>query len=56
MGVAANDNVVEGNSQTAQVRCTRIGEEPDQPNADNNTNYYDTPKYFVGVLGGAVSD
>ena len=24
-------------------------------NTDNNTNYYDTPKYVVDVLGGVVS-
>ena len=37
------------------MRCTRIGEEPDQKNADNNTDYYGTPKYVVDVLGRAVS-
>ena len=30
-------------------------EEPDQRNTDNITNYYDTPKYVVDILGGAVS-
>ena len=30
-------------------------EEPDQRNTYNNTSYYDTPKYVVGVLGGTVS-
>ena len=25
-------------------------EEPDETNTDNNTNYYDTPKYAVDVL------
>ena len=29
--------------------------EPDQRNTDNSTNYYDTPKYVVDVLGVAVS-
>ena len=43
-------------SQTAQVRCARIGREPDQQiNTDNGTNYYEMPKYVVDVLGGAVS-
>ena len=30
-------------------------EEPDEKNTDNSTNYYNTPKYAVDVLGGAVS-
>ena len=30
-------------------------EEPGQRNTDNITYYYDTPKYVVKVLGGAVS-
>ena len=30
-------------------------EEPDQTRTDNSTNYYDTPKYVVDVLGGVVS-
>ena len=30
-------------------------EGPDQANTDNSTNYCDTPKYVVDVLGGAVS-
>ena len=29
--------------------------EPDQRNIGNITNYYDTPKYVVDVLEGAVS-
>ena len=29
--------------------------EPDQRNTNNITNYYDTPKYVVDGLGGAVS-
>ena len=31
-------------------------QEPDKKNTDNITNYYDTPKYVVDVLGGAVSN
>ena len=42
------------NSLTAQVRCTRVGEEPNQINTDHSTNYYNTPKYAVDVLEGAV--
>ena len=30
-------------------------EEPDQRKTNNSTNYYDTPKYVVDALGGAVS-
>ena len=46
---------IASNSLTAQVRCnTRVGEEPNQTNTDNSTNYYDTPKYAVDVLEGAV--
>ena len=29
--------------------------EPDQRNTDTSTNYYDTSKYVIDVLGGAVS-
>ena len=31
-------------------------EELDQINTDHSANYYDTPKYVVDVLGGAVSE
>ena len=67
MVLVTNDNilVIEGNERTLlkcetvrrpiHVGCTRIGEEPDQTNTDNSTNYCDAPKYVVDVLGRVVS-
>ena len=43
------DTSILWNSHTAQGRSTRIGEQPDQTNKDNSTNYYDTPMYVVDV-------
>ena len=41
--------------QSDKSKYVAYWEEPHQRNVDNNTNYYDTPKYVVHVLGGAVS-
>ena len=49
------DTSIVRNSQKAQVRYTSIREEPEKISTDNSTNYYDTPKYVLDVLGDAVS-
>ena len=57
MGVATNENIIEGNKWTLLL-CETVRQpkyvvrrEPDHTNTYGSTNYYDTPKYVVDVFG-----
>ena len=39
-------------SKTVVRQSKYIGGNPDQTDTDNITNYFDTPKYVIDVLGG----
>ena len=64
VGVATNDNIIEGNKWTTFYSVKQLDSPSTlrtywggayQTNTDSNNNYYDTPKYVVDVIRGAVS-